>query len=332
MNPVKKFSRIRPSVKYALPQIIVACMILLTFLWKWQSDLHGGLADKGPQFAQVAWDPRQTIPLKIWSTIKSRSLSQTLKKTVASWKQLNPSVSWQLDTDQDILHFLEHDIGGDLWGTVKRFMDQDAPAVMLADIWRYAILYKFGGVYSDIDVVCKQPLHVWLPPSHTIDSIPSREYQNMTFDSCSILIGLENDIHFCQWTFASAPGHPILQRTLELIIHRGRHGISFENEDFVHYHTGPAVFTTAIIDVLFQNFPVNYSRNAIQSFRDVWNMPDVQYHVRSTLKACIVGTSFFKNDVAQNLYASQWSDDEINGSFSSWVQDVHKIIHTHDAS
>ena len=35
---------------------------------------------------------------------------------------------------------------------------------MRADMWRYAILYAFGGIYADIDVLALHPMEQWLPP------------------------------------------------------------------------------------------------------------------------------------------------------------------------
>lgn len=310
----------RVGQNFATAQIIIACMMILSWLWLLNSECQGNVGSLYTQFSYVPWDPSQKIPLKIWSTTKSRNLPTALEDAVASWKLLNPSVSWQLDEDEDVLLFLKQEIGGELWETVQRFMNQGCPAVMIADIWRYAILYRYGGIYSDVDVVCKQPVHTWLPPSKPIAGIPPVEYQKMALDSCSILIGLENDFHFCQWTFASVPGHPILKRALELIIERGKDGLVLENKDFVHYHTGPAIFTAAIINITFPDSAVSHAKEA---WTRLWSAPSI----RQRLNACFVGASFFNEDVVQNLYASQWIHGVENKSFSSWLSDVNTLIH-----
>lgn len=74
-------------------------------------------------------------------------------------------------------------------------------AVMKADFWRYAILYARGGVYADIDVQARRPVASWLPP---VDGSVSElafapYYKRLSWDQCKVVIGLENDAHFCQW-------------------------------------------------------------------------------------------------------------------------------------
>ena len=35
---------------------------------------------------------------------------------------------------------------------------------MKADIWRYCVIYKNGGLYTDLDTTCVIPIERWLPP------------------------------------------------------------------------------------------------------------------------------------------------------------------------
>ena len=73
--------------------------------------------------------------------------------------------------------------------------------VMRADFWRYAILYAFGGIYADIDVEALLPLEDWLPPKAEERFWPPKTNTSAspTWSSCSIVVGLENELHFCQW-------------------------------------------------------------------------------------------------------------------------------------
>jgi hypothetical protein len=265
-------------------------------------------------------------------------MSESLKKSTLSWKYLNPTMSWQLDTDEDVLRFLHDDFGGELWNVVETFMSQDAPPVMIADIWRYAILYRYGGIYADVDVTCEKELQSWFPPAASKDHVAksslldpyllgqnaSNIYQGLQFDDCGIIVGLENREHFCQWTFASVPGNPLLQSVIELIIERGRNGIVIQ-ENFVHYHTGPAVFTDAIIGAFLGADNIGTTK-AEALFNKVWTEPTYQAKARE-YRACFMGVDFFNTDVVQNLFASQWTED--NGTFSSWREDVDIILRRH---
>lgn len=74
-------------------------------------------------------------------------------------------------------------------------------AVMKADFWRYAVLYARGGLYADVDVNALRPVAQWLPPiDGGASGLPlAAKYQQLTWERCRVVIGLENDVHFCQW-------------------------------------------------------------------------------------------------------------------------------------
>ena len=51
-----------------------------------------------------------------------------------------------------------------------------------------------------MDATCAVPIRKWLPPiDRAGEELPfETEYNNMTWDRCSMLIAMENDLHFCQ--------------------------------------------------------------------------------------------------------------------------------------
>lgn len=65
--------------------------------------------------------------------------------------------------------------------------------VMKADLWRYCVVYHYGGLYTDSDTVCLQNPSIFLKDSYLTTT-------------------LEHDTHFCQWTFSAPPKSPILKR------------------------------------------------------------------------------------------------------------------------
>merc|ERR1712217_341594 len=99
---------------------------------------------------------------------------------------------------------------------------------MRADMWRVAGIYGNGGLYTDVDVIPKMDPQVWL---------------NWNKHRCTMLLGLENEVHISNWAFAATPRHPALKRILDLMVERGLAGIDIKREDFVHFHTGPMVLT-----------------------------------------------------------------------------------------
>jgi mannosyltransferase OCH1-like enzyme len=67
------------------------------------------------------------------------------------WKELNPEYAIQVYDNEMCAKFL-HDHYGELYRDIFEYI-KDGP--IKADFWRVCILYKYGGVYSDID---NQPL------------------------------------------------------------------------------------------------------------------------------------------------------------------------------
>ena len=173
--------------------------------------------------------------------------------------------------------------------------------VMKADLWRYAVLYEFGGVYSDIDTVCLEPIEAWLDVA-----------------TCAGLqLACERDrVHFCQWTIAAAPRHPALARVLELIGERVRAdgGVDESKPHYVHYYTGPGVWTDAIRQYLGSGAPPP----EIRSTPGLWRDRGIEIHPGD----------FFDGTKVKHLNASYHWRDSPSG-YSSWQyerKDAGKMI------
>jgi hypothetical protein len=195
--------------------------------------------------------------------------------------------------------------------------------VMRADFWRYAILYAHGGIYSDIDTQCLKPLVQWFPPQATPSSSPvfasngswptlgTVQYNKLSWDDCGMVVGLENDVHMCQWMIASVPGHPVLRSTLHVALKSLEEGVRCDYAHMVHAHTGPGVFTQGIRIAL--ELPGHYT--AADMARAVWTDAGVYQRARD-LRLCIVAPEFLGGGVpAQNVknhFSSQWKGEVPN--------------------
>ena len=84
------------------------------------------------------------IPKIIYFCHKSKN---GLKKYTDNWKKLNPEYSISLSDNQDCERFLLEEFGN-LHLEIFKFIP-DGP--IKADFWRVCALYKYGGIYSDID-------------------------------------------------------------------------------------------------------------------------------------------------------------------------------------
>ncbi len=95
------------------------------------------------------------------------------------------------------------------------------------DLWRYMVLYEFGGVYADIDSICLNPLLHWVSPD------------------AQMVTGIGGRGDMSQWVMIYAPRHPILAQVIRSMSRK-----IHENDDTyirsrVEYIGGPRALTTA---------------------------------------------------------------------------------------
>lgn len=166
------------------------------------------------------------IPKIIWQTYKEpyESLPQYQKDATQTWKNFNPEYEWKYMDDVQAAEFILKEYGHK-WHNI--FIN--APVgVMRGDLWRYLIIYRYGGIYTDLDTECLMPISNWM------------------LEDKSFIVCPETSQHFCQWTFASTAGHPILKSVLDLIEKAFENPI-YGEPHFVHNMTGPAIWTKGIL-------------------------------------------------------------------------------------
>lgn len=175
---------------------------------------------------------RKEIPKLIWQTSHSMdSLGIAEIACVRSWSRKNPD--WEY-------HFCCDDLGGAL---VEEFHDPPVaeifrrltPGEMKAGFLRFLLLAEFGGFYSGIDTFCRHPLDSWLTGSSDLH------------------VACENDgVKFGCTSIAAPPGHPLLIRTVELMISRfqGCPANQLSSPLSSSFLTGADLWTTAIQDHL----------------------------------------------------------------------------------
>jgi mannosyltransferase OCH1-like enzyme len=86
------------------------------------------------------------IPLNIYQTWHTKDLPPFMKKTVNMIIENNPRFNYQLFDDNDCRNFIKDNFDENILNA----FDTLKPGAYKADLWRYCILYKNGGVYLDI--------------------------------------------------------------------------------------------------------------------------------------------------------------------------------------
>jgi mannosyltransferase OCH1-like enzyme len=86
------------------------------------------------------------IPLKIFQTWHTKKLPVRMAQSVNSIKANNPRFQHYLFDDNDCREFIKENF---LPNVLEAF-DSLIPGAYKADLWRYCVLYKEGGIYLDI--------------------------------------------------------------------------------------------------------------------------------------------------------------------------------------
>jgi mannosyltransferase OCH1-like enzyme len=202
------------------------------------------------------------FPRKIWQTWKTGPLMFEERDwtTARSWPEKNPSLRYEVLTDDNEMGYLESQYGPhalnrpdliDLYRSITAH-------IIKADLLRYLIMYAEGGIYADIDVESLRPFDTWIPDrfnEQDIDMVIGVEIDQPKFANHSILGPKSRS--FCQWTFVCKPHLPVMMRLIEnvqrwitsLARERGVSVSELELDfDDVISGTGPSAFTTAVLE------------------------------------------------------------------------------------
>ncbi|KAF6257069.1 hypothetical protein COO60DRAFT_45476 [Scenedesmus sp. NREL 46B-D3] len=137
-------------------------------------------------------------------------------------------------------------------------------AVERSDLWRYVVMCRHGGVYTDADTLCVRPIQEWNRENHNDAEAMFGVEDVFRRDPGSGSSGWGASrgrfgIQFEQWTLAGAPHHPVYCNMHAFISQRIQEeagklspappGSSGERENWSILHrTGPHVWTDSVLD------------------------------------------------------------------------------------
>ena len=235
------------------------------------------------------------IPKYIWQTYKTKDLPAPARKIMDGWITNNPGWEVILYDDDDIEEYIKK-----FWDNKMYAFYKALPlGVMKADLWRYLILSTHGGVYSDIDSKCLLPIKYWFH-----DFVGPN----------ALVIGLENDTHFCQWNMYCTKAHPALKHVCKFILDRYTHdGIDITYEHFVHKSTGPGAWTDALKSYLDLEHLTN-ARSIYEMYRK-----DASYFIERGVY--ILSKDYFESIYTHNIYGSKFFGD----GYIKWTDEANKL-------
>lgn len=222
------------------------------------------------------------IPKNIFQTHKSMQYLTTKPKlfmAMNTWKKKDYSHNFY--DDQKCFDFMRDHFSGDVFHCYCKL----PMAVMKADLWRYCVIYKFGGIYADIDTICKFSPNIFI---------------NETL----LCVAPENSTHLCQWAFAAPAQSPVLKCIIDLAVERIKNTEVMKGEHIIHYLTGPGVFTDGIEKYLRYNNQLTFEDK--KSY--------FQYPNSRVLR--VFNYDNFHKNVVVHLFAGQDKDGWYNERFN----------------
>ena len=200
--------------------------------------------------------------------------------------------------------------------------------VAKADFWRYLVLYKYGGIYLDMD------------------SNINRTFNDLIKDNDEAILSLEqghiNDQFITQWCMVFKKNHPILLETIKLILLRVKkdkelHKLSKQfptRGKGLHYVTGPGVISSAVKNIhskLYNKYPFNCMTKGMDYHNNKCRLIDETYNVNN-IKYRIYGIDYnnfctFKHRNANHLYINKkhWQKEENTISLYKTLYNIIEI-------
>lgn len=192
--------------------------------------------------ASIKANYTQVIPKAIWQTWKSlEAAGPNHYKSIMSFIRDNPEYDHYLFDDQAALEFM-----CTFYSDHALIYQQVVPGAVQADLWRLAIVYRYGGVYFDTDSQSKTPL------------------RNIIWPNASVVSGIGSLGDFHQWALIYRQRHPIVKTALRIALQGLKDLRNKKSGGDMVVVTGPGALHAAVQDV-FKAFNCEmYSRPNLQ--------------------------------------------------------------------
>ena len=219
------------------------------------------------------------IPHHLWIAVKDNSSSYLEWENIKRETALNPTWSVHICDNDAKDSFIETFFPNTslLWSYNN--INPVIAGASKADIWRYAMLYVFGGVYIDSDSELRKPLSGVIKPADQMILACENNYfdgdwcysPNSEFATMNVIkknpkvekMGIFKGRVITNWCMMSAPDHVLLSSALETFVKLSKleylrlSGLKISMWDpfskYVYCTTGPTMFTVSARKVVIEN-------------------------------------------------------------------------------
>jgi mannosyltransferase OCH1-like enzyme len=193
------------------------------------------------------------IPKLLHQTYARRELPAPIQRNINRIRALNPGWTYMFYDDADCTAFIRDHYGRQVLDRYLR-INKDYGAAR-ADLFRYLLMYRYGGVYLDIKSAADWPLDEVLSEDDRYLLSHWKNRDDTAFNGWGIhpeLAAMERG-EFQQWFIIAVPGHPFLKSVIEHVldnIDRYVPGIHRTGAHAVFRVTGPIAYSLAILPLL----------------------------------------------------------------------------------
>ena len=159
------------------------------------------------------------IPKVIYQTYKK---NKPKNKYMIEFLEKNTDFKYEFYDDDMCEEFIKNNFDN---RTLTAFQKLNKGAAK-ADLWRYCVMYKNGGVYLDLD----SSIHI------NLDEIINKYNNYILYDSSNNLV---------QWIMMYSPNNKLLKKTIEMSVDR-----IHNNEENIFIATGPQVLSDAFFSMV----------------------------------------------------------------------------------
>jgi hypothetical protein len=179
-----------------------------------------------------------------------------LARNIQAVKTMNPGWEHRLYDEQAIATFIVEHYGPEIANLFHKINPQYGAA--RADLFRYLLMYKRGGVYLDIKSTTVEPLDGAIRPDDRFILSRWRNSPGEPHAGWGVHkeFGADRKREFQQWHIIAAPGHPFLKAVIERVltnIQNYRSWVHGVGNKGVWRTTGPIAYMLAIEPLMSSN-------------------------------------------------------------------------------
>lgn len=199
------------------------------------------------------------IPRHIHQTWHSRELPANLQRYHQSWRRHHPAWQILLYDDSACTQFVRQH-----YPALLEIYEGYRLSIQRADLFRYLVVYHYGGLYADVDMECLRPLDRFLEMGSIVLSVEAHLTQRRRQE-----LAYPQPLQVANCIFAAQPRHWFLERVIEEAVHRASWPVSSDAD--IEETTGPRLLTRVYYDL------APAERSQIVLLPQVYWMPPTSY-------------------------------------------------------